>query len=111
MSKIQAMLPSGMTVDQAATGFRNQGQFIAALHASQNLGVPFADLKKQMVDNHLSLGQSIHTMNHSVDSTGAATQAEKQATIDINATGTTTSGTTTSTTTSTSTPTKKSGKK
>ena len=37
---ISAMLPSGMTLDQATAGFRNQGQFIAALNASKNQGVP-----------------------------------------------------------------------
>ena len=30
VAKLQGMLPAGLSVDQAATGFRNQGQFIAA---------------------------------------------------------------------------------
>ncbi len=47
-TKVQAMLPQGMTLDQASLGFKNQGQFIAALHVSQNLGIPFADLKTAM---------------------------------------------------------------
>ena len=42
------MLPTGMTLDQASLGFKNQGQFIAALHVSRNLGIPFADLKTAM---------------------------------------------------------------
>src|SRR6185436_10792187 len=33
---------------QASLGFKNQGQFIAALHVSRNLGIPFADLKTAM---------------------------------------------------------------
>jgi hypothetical protein len=72
------MLPPGMTMDQAALGFRNQGQFIAALHASQRTGIPFADLKRAMVVQHESLGQAVHSLRP--------------------ATGTTTSTTTTSTT-------------
>src|SRR5262249_12612030 len=47
-SKVKTMLPTGMTLDQASLGFKNQGQFIAALHVSQNLGIPFADLKTAM---------------------------------------------------------------
>jgi hypothetical protein len=42
------MLPAGMTLNEASKGFKNQGQFIAALHVSQNLGIPFADLKTAM---------------------------------------------------------------
>ena len=37
-TKITAMLPKDMTLNQASMGFKNQGQFIAALHVSQNLG-------------------------------------------------------------------------
>jgi hypothetical protein len=37
-----------MTLNEASKGFKNQGQFIAALHVSQNLGIPFADLKTAM---------------------------------------------------------------
>ena len=34
---------------RASSGFRNQGQFIAAVHVSQNLGIPFADLRATML--------------------------------------------------------------
>jgi hypothetical protein len=37
-----------MSLNQASKGFKNQGQFIAALHVSQNLGISFADLKTAM---------------------------------------------------------------
>src|SRR5689334_13557040 len=46
LAKISGMLPQGMTLEQATAGFRNQGQFIAALNASKNQGVPFSDLQK-----------------------------------------------------------------
>lgn len=59
LARINAMLPSGMTIDQATAGFRNQGQFIAALNASKNQGVPFADLQKAMTVDGLSLGQAV----------------------------------------------------
>ena len=43
------MLPANMTLNGASSGFRNQGQFIAAVHVSQNLGIPFADLRAAML--------------------------------------------------------------
>ena len=48
-----------MTLEQASAGFRNQGQFIAAVNASRSERVPFARLKTEMVDNNLSLGQAV----------------------------------------------------
>jgi hypothetical protein len=53
------MLPTGMTLEQATAGFKNQGQFIAALNASKNNGVKFVDLQKAMTVDGLSLGQAV----------------------------------------------------
>jgi len=78
------MLPAGMTLEQASTGFRNQGQFIAALNASKNRGLPFADLQKAMTVDGLSLGQA-----------AKAVQALPPTTPGTTAPGTTTPGTTT----------------
>jgi hypothetical protein len=62
-ARLQAMLPAGMTLEQASAGFRNQGQFIAALEASKNQNIPFADLKAKMTGNNpLSLGQAIQEL-------------------------------------------------
>ena len=47
-ARLEAMLPSGMSLEEAAEGFRNQGQFIAALQQSQNHDISFADLKAEM---------------------------------------------------------------
>ena len=82
-SKIQTMLPSGMTLNQASEGFKNQGQFIAALHVSQNLNIPFAQLRKQMVVDHKSLGQAIQTLHGSTDAERAASKAQRQANADM----------------------------
>jgi len=91
-SKITAMLPTGMTLNQASMGFKNQGQFIAALHVSQNLGIPFSDLRTQMVKNDLSLGQAIQKLKGTSDRT-AVEAAEKQAGDDIKTTTSSTSTT------------------
>ena len=52
-ARIEKMLPKGMTLDAASAGFKNQGQFIAAVHVSQNLGIPFANLKATMLGTPL----------------------------------------------------------
>ena len=59
LAAVTAMLPPGMTLEQASAGFRNQGQFIAALNASRNRGVVFADLQQAMTVDGLSLGQAV----------------------------------------------------
>jgi hypothetical protein len=106
--KVKAMLPAGMTLNQASKGFKNQGQFIAALHVSQNLGIPFADLKTAMTGIRpivkpadgapaggtttptepaeiLSLGQAIKKLRPRANVETAETTATKQATADLNA--------------------------
>jgi hypothetical protein len=90
------MLPEGMTIEQATTGFRNQGQFIAALNASKNQGVSFADLQTAMTVDGLSLGQAVRQLRNAPPAPDAP---------DAPATGGTTPPTTPTTTTSTTTPT------
>jgi hypothetical protein len=127
-ARIEKMLPSTMTLNTASAGFRNQGQFIAAVHVSQNLGIPFADLRATMLGlplpsahtpttigttptgtttatstttlTPLSLGQAIQKLRPSANSTTEAARAQTQATADVSRTTTPTT-TTTSTTSST----------
>jgi hypothetical protein len=67
-ARLESMLPSGMTLEQAADGFRNQGQFIAALQQSQNRDISFGDLKAQMTgDNPLSLGEAMRKLGVATD--------------------------------------------
>jgi len=82
-AKVTAMLPPGMTMNQAARGFKNQGQFIAALHASKRTGIPFADLKREMVREHESLGQAIHELRPSANGSREAERAEHDADHDL----------------------------
>jgi len=93
-TKVSGMLPSGMSLNDASQGFKNQGQFIAALHVSQNLGIPFKDLKNQMVTKSSptadatqtkSLGQAIQTCKKtsSDKASSEATRAEHQADHDL----------------------------
>jgi hypothetical protein len=89
-SKVTSLLPSGMTLNKASAGFKNQGQFIAALHVSRNLGIPFAKLKTDMTGaKHLSLGQSIQDLKPSAKATTAAHKAETEADRDVKTTAAT----------------------
>jgi hypothetical protein len=76
-SKLQAMLPAGMTVQTAAMGFKNLGQFIAAVHVSKNLNIPFDQLKGAVVTNHKSLGDAIHDLKPDLSTETAKTEAKK----------------------------------
>jgi hypothetical protein len=85
--KVKGLLPAGTTLNQASTGFKNQGQLIAALHVSRNLGIPFSKLKTDMTgDKHLSLGQSIQDLKPSAHATTEAHHAETEADDDVKTT-------------------------
>ena len=108
-AKVATMLKgTGLSLDSASIGFKNQGQFIAALHVSQNLGIPFADLKNQMVTQTgtgaaatttqtKSLGQAIQAVKKTADATTEAQKAETQANGDLKSTTGTTPGSTSTT--------------
>lgn len=81
--RLQAMLPDGMTLEEAADGFKNKGQFVAALHVSENLDIPFVDLKTQMVDEGTSLGQAIQTLKPGADAEVETQRAQGQADQDL----------------------------
>ena len=87
VAKLTPLLPSGMTLADAAKGFRNEGQFIATLHAAKDLGVSFTDLKNEMTGSeHDSLGQAIHDLKPTADSKTSAKTAETEARTDISST-------------------------
>ena len=93
-SKLTSLLPTGTNLQTAASGFRNLGQFVAALHVSHNLEIPFDQLKctelatadacgtMAVPSKGSHLGQAIQTLKpamSSTDSKSAAKQAEKEA--------------------------------
>ena len=82
-ARITAMLPPHMSLNRASSGFKNQGQFIAALHVSKNLGIPFRDLKNDMTRKHMSLGQSIQDLKKSAPSSTEARRGEAEAHEDL----------------------------
>ena len=86
-AKVEALLPAGMTLNQASKGFKNQGQFLAALHVSKNLNIPFAQLKAEMTGkDHDSLGVAIQELKQGTNANAAVSTAEKEADADVKAT-------------------------
>ena len=99
-SKLQSRLP-GADLMKAADGFRNLGQFVAAVNVSNNLGLDFTQLKMKMVDDGLSLGQSIQALKPAASGAVEAQRAEYEARGMIAETETQVSATATVTTTTT----------
>jgi len=83
--KLQALLPKtgpNSTLAGAAMSFRSEGQFIATLHASKNLGIPFDQLKATMMGNppttpSMKLGQAIHALKPNLSDKEVYKQADK----------------------------------
>jgi len=83
-AKVQALLPAGMTLNQASKGFKNQGQFLAALHVSKDLHIPFAQLKAEMTGkDHDSLGVAILELKPGANVSAAVSTADKEADADV----------------------------
>jgi hypothetical protein len=86
VEKLQNLLPKGTDMNEAATDFRNQGQFVAAVHVSNNLKIKFEDLKSHMIDDGLTLGQAVHKLRPGVDAEQATAAATAQANTDLGTT-------------------------
>jgi hypothetical protein len=120
-AKVASRLPADMTLAQASTGFRNQGQFLAAVNVSRNLGIDFVKLQTAMTgqtvtvdpkthqiitkptgDAPVSLGRAIQTLKPGVDADGAVQTAQAQTSSMVQSTSTTAPATTTTTSTTSS---------
>jgi hypothetical protein len=88
-SRIDKLLPMGMDLKTAESGFKNGGQFIAALHVSKNLNIPFDQLKAKVTgisvqpngqttqSTPMSLGKAIHELKPTLTQNQANDQAKK----------------------------------
>ncbi len=86
-SRLQSLLPAGTSAQAAASGFKNLGQFVAAVHVSHNLGIPFSQLKADMVGSGMSLGKAIHELKPEVNAKKEVKLAKKQAKEDLKQSG------------------------
>ena len=71
-AKIEARLPTGLTLAQASTGFKNQGQFMAAVNVSRNLGIDFVKLQTAMTGQTVKVDPATHAITTTHNWRGAA---------------------------------------
>jgi hypothetical protein len=86
LAKVQSRLPPDIDPMLAADGFRNLGQFMAAVNVSNNLGLPIKGLRDLMTgENPMSLGQAIQFLRSEEGPTAftAARTATTQADADL----------------------------
>ncbi len=87
-SKLQSLLPAGTNLQVASQGFKNLGQFVAAVHVSHNLGIPFDQLKAKMIGPPSeSLGKAIQDLKPAANSKEETKKGEKQAKQDMDDSG------------------------
>lgn len=82
---LQNLLGPNVNLQQAAAGFKNLGQFVAAVHVSKNLNIPFDQLKSEIMKEG-SLGKAIKALDPSKTPQQIRTEvrkAEQQARQDI----------------------------
>jgi hypothetical protein len=83
-TNLEKLLPSGMSAQQACSGFGNLGGCVAAVHVAHNLDIPFADLKAKVTGSGaLTLGKAIHALKPAADASREARKAEGEARVDL----------------------------
>jgi hypothetical protein len=78
---LAAIVPPGMSAQEACAGFRSVDECVATLHASQNLSIPFPDLKSR-VTGGAKLGTAIHQLKPDANVKAEVRKAEQQARSD-----------------------------
>src|SRR5215813_5720531 len=77
-SRLAALVPSDMSATEACEGFKSMTECAAALHAAQNVGIPFKDLKTKMTGGE-KLGAAIHDLKPGADVQSEVSRAQQQA--------------------------------
>lgn len=85
-TRLAALVPAGLTPEDACRGFKDLNECSATLHVAQNLNIPFADLKDRVTSGQ-SLATSIHALKPKADSKREAQRAEEQAREDLRSQG------------------------
>jgi hypothetical protein len=80
-TRLAAIVPSGMSAQEACAGFRSIEECAATLHASQNLSISFPDLKSR-VTGGAKLGTAIHQLKPDANVKAELRKAEEQARSD-----------------------------
>jgi len=83
-SKLQGLLPPKTDLQAAASGFKNLGEFVSAVHVSHNLDIPFSDLKAKLTGPKAeSLGKAIHDLKPDADAKAEVKKAKHEADDDL----------------------------
>ena len=84
--KLSALLakqiPPITDLQGASQGFKNLGQFVSAVHVSNNLNIPFTQLKTA-IQSDGSLGKAIKALRPDADAKAETKTAKKQTDEDI----------------------------
>ena len=78
-AQLQSRLPAGTDVVKASMGFRSLTQFVSAVHACQNLSIPFDKMRTAMVDEKKSLSAAIRALKPTASATIEAQRADYDA--------------------------------
>jgi hypothetical protein len=85
-SKLSALLakqnPPITDLQAASMGFKNLGQFVSAVHVSNNLNIPFSQLKTA-IQSDGSLGKAIKALRPDADAKAETKTAKKQTDEDM----------------------------
>ena len=77
-SRLKPLLPAHTTLMDAAAGFKNQRQFIAALHVSKNLDIRFDQIKKKTTSEpRRSLDDSVRELRPDMSKNVAKAEVDK----------------------------------
>jgi len=72
-------LPAATDLNAAAGGFRRLELFVATVHASNNMEIPFSELKRRIVNDGMTLGQAIQDVRPRSRYWAEAQRAEDEA--------------------------------
>lgn len=81
-TRLAAITPPGMSTEEACTGFKSLIECAAALHAAQNLSVPYGDLKAKLTAG-AKLTAAIHDLKPEANAPEEARRAQDQARSDV----------------------------
>jgi len=79
--RLAAIVPAGMSMQEACTGFKSVDECLATLHVAQNLSIPFDNLKTR-VTRGASLGAALKQLKPGVDVKAETRRAAQQAQLD-----------------------------
>jgi len=83
-AKLKTLLPEGSDPHYLSKGFAELKDFVTTVHASNNLKVPFGDLKHKMADGSpKELQKAIHELKPDADPKAETKKASEQAKQDI----------------------------